>query len=139
VTRGTTFFGDKKFPEFWPASIEHDLHYEAEVYGAALDHVFVQDCDKIYNNLTGLTGLAASRFHTGYRLYEWNSEKDQQLSRREADLKYSRYLQRVIGAETNYKRARQLRMSRRQRMFFLRMPEPVKKIALFFNRIFGGA
>jgi hypothetical protein len=140
--RGTTFVGDDRYPEFWPCSIEHDLIYEQKLGGPRLEQAFVEECQKAAEtfDLTEESGkLARRRFERGYRAYAYGAYPFYGMpSKRLGDKILSAYMWRVVVATPNTERQRQLRMARRQRMFFVNMPAPLKNAFLALNRLFGG-
>lgn len=146
MTRGTTGFSDDKYPEFWPIAVEHDIHYETELFGFWFDEEFVHECREVYAALKKREDSGedtvrghSARFQLGYQQYKWNSRRKKIISAEEADIIFNKYCKRVIRVTKDKNLKRQLRMARAQRMMFLNIPGPIKRAFLFINRLFRGA
>ena len=148
ITRATTFVGDFKYPEFWAASVRHDLDYEG-VGAAKINTVFAEECGKISLMLHTHYLEIHARFLLGYHQYDWAAR---QRTRKEADKAFGEYMARVIermlkGVErddyngmviTEHHRINQMRRVRRQRLRALRAPKWLKDLFLKFNKLIGG-
>ncbi len=147
MPRGTTFVGDEGKEEFWPCSVAHDIRYEVDkktglpLFGVAFNREYVRACQAIFEELRQSGDkVAVDRFARGYQCFRFSDDgATNPMLRYQADEEFDKHMRRVIKVTPGRRRKWQLDMSRRQRVWFINMPDPLKNAFLWVNRLFGGA
>jgi hypothetical protein len=132
--------GDTKYPEFWAASVLHDLAYEG-INTKEHMRILNEHFEGIVNNNERDRDWSA-KAAIGEMLVEVPGTTDF-LTRRQADRLINHNMKLIVSHVKHNlqqrRRAWQLNLARQQRMCFLRTPEPIKRAFLWINRLFGGA